>query len=154
MCVCVCVYAGKTLSGQPFQGRWVRASLATFSCAWLCSGLWEKGGEQGLPGLWPSHLSPLQASVFPSVYKALPVVLKGCSKVPCSQEEILNCPRGKDAPKFPLRLHPHTCLPFRPGPPLQDVTAKCRWGRGRCGRLYAGTHILGTRRWELQVPVA
>ena len=58
LCVCMCVYAGKTLSGQPFQGRWVRAPLATFSCAWLCSG--RKRDSKGILGSGPSTPAPAQ----------------------------------------------------------------------------------------------
>ena len=60
-----CSLPGSSIHGI-FQARvleWgaIRAPLATFSCAWVCSELWEKGEQQGLPWLWPFHPFPLQA---------------------------------------------------------------------------------------------
>lgn len=90
-----------------------------------------KWGLQGPPGS-DSPPSPLQASVFPSIKRAPSVFFKPCSKAPWGQEEISTalekgCPSG--LPGF----HPHPCLLFGPHPPLQDVAAKRRWGRGRRG---------------------
>lgn len=95
------------------------------------------------------------AFVFPSSKKAPSVVFKLCSKAPWGQEEIATtlkrgCPQGPPGTP-PTSLSP---LQSWSTPERQDVTAKGRQGRGRRGGLCAGIYILGTRRWELQVPGA
>lgn len=84
------------------------------------------------------------------------MVFKLCSKAPWGQKRF-QTPLREDAPEVPPlpRTPPASLPPFGPGPALrQDVAAKCRWGRGRRGGSCAGICILGTRRWELQVPAA
>ena len=52
LCVCMCVYAGKTLSGQPFQGRWVAAAAKSLqSCPTLCDPIDGSPPDSPVPGI-------------------------------------------------------------------------------------------------------
>lgn len=99
----------------------------------------------------PGFLTP--GPCFPLVQRAPSVVFKLYFKAPQGREEISTA-LEKGCHGGPPWEPTHVLPPLQARPNLQDVAAKRRWGRGRRGGRRPGICILGTRRWELQVPAA
>ncbi|XP_037701634.1 uncharacterized protein LOC119541633 [Choloepus didactylus] len=103
----------------------------------------------------PGKLDPWKAVCFPIRPKMSINVFQTVFQGTLGPRSNFNNP-GEDVPKVPP--HDSTYIPVSSWglahPSGPDVTAGCRWGRGRRGGSCAGIYILGTRRWDLQVPVA